>query len=121
MRFLLDMGISPATATFLRRLGHDAAHLRELGLHTLPDAEILRKARAEERILLTHDLDFSDLLAAGGESLPGVVVFRLRNMHPENVNRHLGTILAEHASVLDRDVIVSVTEGRIRVRSLPFE
>ena len=66
MKFLLDMGLSPATAAFLRRLGHEAIHLHEEGLDELPDSQILERARQESFVLLTHDLDFPDLLAATG-------------------------------------------------------
>jgi predicted nuclease of predicted toxin-antitoxin system len=38
MRFLADMGISPATVTALRMHGHDASHLRDEGLERLADA-----------------------------------------------------------------------------------
>ena len=66
MKFLADMGISPKTVALLRGLGHDATHLQEQGLERLPDSTILTKARQEERILLTHDLGFGELVAASG-------------------------------------------------------
>lgn len=55
MRFLLDMGISHLTAKFLTEMSHEAVHLAEQGPGKLQDGEILEKARAESRILLTHD------------------------------------------------------------------
>ncbi len=58
---------------------------------------------------------------ADGESLPSVVIFRLRNMRPENVNRYLEVILAHHQTALQRGAIISVTELRIRVRPLPLK
>lgn len=45
MRFLLDVGISPKTAEFLRTCGHDAVHLYEVGLERLDDSLIMEKAR----------------------------------------------------------------------------
>jgi predicted nuclease of predicted toxin-antitoxin system len=120
MRFLADMGISPKTVEFLRGLDHDAVHLHALGLDRLPDSVILELARAEYRILLTHDLDFSELIAAGGETLPSVIVFRLRRMQPESVNQHLQGVIAQHQESLERGAIVSVVEGRARVRFLPI-
>jgi predicted nuclease of predicted toxin-antitoxin system len=114
------MGISPKTVLHLRTLGHDAIHLSEENLTTLPDADILAKARQEGRILLTHDLDFAELLAVSGESLPSVVIFRLRNMRPEHVNRYLQSVIAEHDEVLVRGAVVSVTEGKLRLRPLPL-
>lgn len=120
MKFLADMGISPKTVAFLRGLGYDAVHLQDQGLERLPDPDILEKVRNEERILLTHDLDFSELVTAGGAKLPTVITFRLRNMRPERVNGYLHEILTQHGDVLEQGVIVSVTEGQIRIRLLPL-
>ncbi len=120
MRFMADMGISQATVDFLRSRGHEAVHLREQGLQRMADPAILKKARSEERILLAHDLDFSDLLAASGAALPSVIIFRLRDMRPMNVNRHLEAVLRKHAQELQEGAIISVTEGQSRVRILPI-
>ena len=38
MRFLADMGISPKTVEYLKRLGHEASHLHEENLDTMPDS-----------------------------------------------------------------------------------
>lgn len=45
IKFLADMGISPRTVNWLRNRGYDAIHLVEESLETLPDDEILIKAR----------------------------------------------------------------------------
>ena len=58
MRFLADAGISPKTIEFLRRSGHDAVHVRELAMQRAPDRPVAEKARSDNRILLTFDLDF---------------------------------------------------------------
>ena len=121
MRFLADMGISPRSVAFLQNLGHDAVHLHSHGLDRLQDSSILDKAQEEGRVLLTHDLDFGELIAASGARLPSIVVFRLRNMHPETVNRHLASLLSQHLELLEQGAIVSVTEGQIRARVLPIE
>ncbi|WP_397548000.1 DUF5615 family PIN-like protein [Rhodothermus marinus] len=120
MRFLADMGISPYTVRFLREQGYDAVHLRELKGQLLTDASILELARTERRILLTHDLDFGELMAASGARLPTVIVFRLRNMRPENVNRYLMGIIDRFGDQLRAGVMVSVTEAQVRIRSLPL-
>lgn len=121
MRFLVDMGISPASVRFLRDLGHDVVHIHEQGLDRASDAEILEKARYEGRIVLTHDLDFGDLLAASGAVLPSVIIFRLPIMRPETVSRYLEVLLEGYAAELARGAIVSVGERRIRLRLLPIQ
>jgi len=49
------------------------------GLIRLPDVQIVAKAVAESRIVLTFDLDFGDILAVARTSTPSVVILRLRN------------------------------------------
>lgn len=120
MKFIADMGVSPKVIHLLQSFGHQAVHLQTQGLHRLKDTEILEKARKEGSIVLTHDLDFGDLLSAGNFDLPSVVIFRLRNMRPDNVNKYLKKILSEFAEFLKSGAIIIVSEGRLRVRNLPL-
>ena len=86
----------------------------------MPNGEILAKARAEERVLLTHDLDFGELLAASGGELPSVIIFRLKDMRAENVNFHLFSILEKQSAALEKGVVCSVSERKVRIRTLPL-
>jgi len=119
MKFLADMGLARSTVLFLRKQGYDAVHLREEGLQRLSDEEIVCKAVAEGRVILTHDLDFSRIVAAGGAATPSVVTFRLQDMRPARVNRYLADVLARFSAELEAGALVTVSERSIRVRRLP--
>jgi predicted nuclease of predicted toxin-antitoxin system len=114
------MGLARSTTAFLRAQGHDAVHLRDQGRQRLSDQQIVDKARAENRVILTHDLDFGRIIALSGVGVPSVIAFRLADMRPVEVNRYLGQILARFATELENGALVSVSEGSIRVRSLPI-
>src|SRR6266702_1476689 len=114
------MGVSVSTVRSLREAGHDSVHLRAQGLLKMEDAHILDKARSEGRVVLTFDLDFGDLLAASGEKLPSVIIFRLRNQTPSSVGPRLFEILSECEAVLNAGAVVVVEETRYRVRRLPI-
>jgi predicted nuclease of predicted toxin-antitoxin system len=120
LRFLADMGVSQFTVDWLRQQGHEAVHLREQGLHRMQDPDILKKARTEDRTLLTMDLDFGYLLAASGGHLPSVILFRLSDQRSQNVNARLADVLAQCEPDLQAGAIVSVSDGAIRVRRLPI-
>jgi len=105
MKFLGDMGISPRTIALLREQGYDAIHLVEENLEKMTDSNILNKARQEERVLLTVDLDFTQLLAISGESLPSVILLRLGNVSRKVVNRHLLAIVNNYGTELTNGVI----------------
>jgi len=120
MRFLGDMGISLTTIAWLRNEGHDASHLRDEGLQRIPDKEIVSKARAENRIILTFDLDFGAILACSGDQFPIVIIFRISNAKPENVNSRLTKVLSASSAVLEKGAILSVEDDIFRVRILPI-
>ena len=120
MKFLADMGLACSTVAFLRAQGHDAIHLRDQGLQRLEDADIIEKARREDRIVLTHDLDFGRIIAVGRASVPSIVTFRLSDMRPAQVNRYLIDVLAHFAEQLEAGALVSVNERGIRVHLLPI-
>ncbi len=120
MKFLLDMGLARSTATFLRTQGYNAVHLREEGWQRLADEKIIEKARNEDRVILTHDLDFGRLIALSQRQFPSVITFRLDNMPPIYVNHCLAEILARFAPELEAGALVSANEQAIRVRPLPL-
>jgi predicted nuclease of predicted toxin-antitoxin system len=76
VRFLADMGVDQRVVVWLRGEGHDALHLRDEGLHRLSDAAIFEKAIAENRVILTFDLDFGEIAALAGGRLASVILFR---------------------------------------------
>ncbi len=120
MRFVTDVGVSRSTTEALRQQGHDVLHLREVGLHRLPDDEILALARREDRIILTFDLDFGDLLAAGGHSLPSVILLRLRDQTPTSATPRVMELVALRETELRAGAIIIIEDKRYRLRHLPI-
>ena len=121
MKFLADMGIAQSTVRWLRELGYDAVHLREQGLKRLSDEKIVAKAKAEQRVILTCDLDFGALLAASKDPFPSVIIFRLENEKPDNINRRLGIVFGSTMAALEKGAIVLVEQNRHRIRLLPIQ
>ena len=95
-------------------------HLVDEGLQKASDNDILKKGKNEERIILTFDLDFGDLLAAGGDSVPSTIIFRLRNQTPEPVGKKLLNVLKDRKKDLEKGAIIIVEESRYRLRRLPL-
>ncbi|MFM7856207.1 MAG: DUF5615 family PIN-like protein [Flammeovirgaceae bacterium] len=119
MKFLGDMGVSPKTILWLKSKGYEAKHLAEEGLHQLDDPRILEKARRENYVLLTCDLDFGQLLSNNFNSKPSVIIFRLEFQTPENHIQKLELILASAAVALEEGCLISVSDKKVRVRRLP--
>jgi predicted nuclease of predicted toxin-antitoxin system len=119
VRFLADMGVDVRVVQWLRAHGHDANHLRDEGLHRLPDGEIFEKAIAEDRVILTFDLDFGEIMALSRGRKASVILFRLRNTRTPHVIERLAAVLTASAEALEKGVVIVVEESRHRIREFP--
>ncbi|MGO8890453.1 MAG: DUF5615 family PIN-like protein [Streptosporangiaceae bacterium] len=72
MKFLIDNNLSP----LLKAAGHDAVHLRDLGMQAAPDAAVLQRAQVDERVLVSADTDFGGLLSRSRATGPSVLLIR---------------------------------------------
>ncbi len=119
MRFLADMGVSKRIVEDLRSRGHDAVHLREEGLQKLPDKDIFKKAIHENRIILTFDLDFGEIIAFSERVIVSAIIFRLHNTRTPFVIQRLNQVLAGVSDIIEKGCVVTVEDSRYRVRKLP--
>ena len=119
MKFLADMCVDIRVVSWLRENGHDAVHLREQGLHRMPNGEIFEKSIRENRVVITFDLDFAEIAALTKGKKASIILFRLKNKRTPHVIAHLGQVLDEAADALNRGAVVVVEESRHRIRYLP--
>lgn len=121
MRMLLDESISHRLAQPLHAAGHDVVHVAELSMLGASDVAVLERAVAESRTLVTADTDFGTLLALSGTTRPSVIQFRRESHRPE---QQLEFLLAEGSQLEEpcqQGCVVTVTDRRIRIRSLPIQ
>ena len=119
-RLLLDQGLPRSTADLLRAAGWDAVHVSECGLSTATAAEILERARSDNRVVCTLDADFHGPLAVSGVSRPSRVRIRQEGLRAQAVASLLERVWQDAKDAIDAGAAVTVTERAIRVRRLPM-
>ena len=121
MRFLVDNALSPLVSIGLSTEGHDAVHVRDLGMEAATDETIFAFATAERRIVISADTDFGTLLALRSERAPSVILFR------RSVDRRPArqvALLLKNIKAIEHplsDGAIAILEGsRIRIRRMPI-
>lgn len=83
MKFKLDENLSPSLAILFAPITSDVHSVTEQALNGQPDERIIDVCRREDRVLITLDLDFSNIQAYPPSQFPGIVILRLRSQaHP---------------------------------------
>jgi predicted nuclease of predicted toxin-antitoxin system len=119
MRLLIDNAISPLVANELTQAGYDTLHVRDFGLSSASDAEILALAEREDRILISADTDFGTLLTLRRQTRPSCILLRGDiERHPELQAAALVRELPTLEARLAAGAIVVITRDRIRLRFL---
>ncbi len=120
MKVLIDMNLSPEWVNVLEQHGLYAAHWREIGDPRASDNTIMAWARENGYIVLTQDLDFGTLLATTNVRGPSVIQVRAKDVMPQTLGELLVKIIYQHKSTLEKGVLITVTQDRVRLRTLPF-
>lgn len=120
MKLIIDMNLSPRWVGVLSRVGIEAVHWSTLGAMNAPDSEIMAYASAKDYVVLTHDLDFSAILAATHGEKPSVVQIRAEDVSPDVIGKQVIAALLQMASELEEGALLTVDPSRTRLRVLPL-
>lgn len=120
MKILIDMNLSPDWREILVKHGWESVHWSSVGKPTAPDKVILQYALDNDYVVLTHDLDFSAILAATGAKAPSVIQIRAQDVLSERFQSLVVNALRQFESVLASGALVVIDESRSRARVLPL-
>lgn len=116
MRFLADECCPKAVVDQLRADGHDVRYAAETD-HRAPDSGLLAIANAEDRIVVTEDFDFGDLLIRDRLTARGAIILFLPKLGPEERAARLTAVLGDVA--FDPHGALTIVEARrVRQRAL---
>jgi len=120
MKLVVDMNLSPLWIPTLEAAGHQAAHWSQVGDPRASDATIMEWARVNDCVVLTHDLDFTTILALTRAVGPSVIQIRAQDVLPEALGPLIVRLLSNHAETLARGAVMSVDQSSARLRILPI-
>jgi predicted nuclease of predicted toxin-antitoxin system len=116
LKFLADENLPRICVASLRSQGFDVTWISEISA-SISDAEVCSLARMEDRIIITNDKDFGDLVIRDRISVPGVILLRLRGMGSSEIAAIVGQAMLQPHDWSGQFSVVS--KDTIRIRQLP--
>lgn len=120
MKLLVDMNLSPQWVELFQSHGFEAQHWSAVGPRNAPDDEIMAYAKANGHIVLTHDLDFSAILAATSGTKPSVIQIRARDISLDAIGARLVAALRQAEAEFEQGALLTIDTDRNRLRVLPL-
>jgi predicted nuclease of predicted toxin-antitoxin system len=114
MKFLIDESADLRLSAYLQGLGHDVTSVARDYSPSIPDHEVLAIADREERIVITFDRDFGELIFSQHHSHSGVLYFRLGPIDLSTEISRMNHVLTHYSDQLDR--FLTITRRSVRVR-----
>ena len=113
MKFLIDVNASRTLGQYLTEIGYEIAMVSDYDPR-MKDEDILRWAVAENRVILTTDNDFEQMIWQ--QNQPHCGVLRLENLPRNERKILLEDALRCHRKDLEAGAIVIASKTKFRVR-----
>jgi predicted nuclease of predicted toxin-antitoxin system len=114
LRFLADESCDFGVVRALRAEGFDVVALTEITSRSLDD-EVIAQSYDENRILLTEDKDFGQLVFASRADSAGVILIRFPGNARQSLQATIVKLIQEQGKEIHHAFVV-VQPGHIRVR-----
>jgi len=114
MKFLVDVGVGKKVENWLKENGFDVLSVRDIDSRA-KDSQILLWAVDQQRMIITMDKDFGELVYNSGKHHAGVLILRLEDADGDTKVSITKKILAEYYDKIESHFCV-FQDGRLRIR-----
>ena len=119
MNILADVNVSAEVVVLPRAAGCEVQRVPAVMNARASDIEIIARARGEGSVVLSHDQDFTAILAVTGATMPSLVNLRVSYVDAERLARSIAAVLHATEDDLAAGAIVTIDDRGARVRRLP--
>ncbi len=116
MKIKLDENLPKRLETTLSEFGHDVDTVLEEGLAAERDDVIWQAAQSSGRLLITQDMDFSDIRKFLPGTHHGIVLIRLRDPSRKALIARVAGLFESEQTDKWSGCFVVVTEHKLRVK-----
>ena len=119
MNFLADINVSRRVVEVLCGAGFQAMRVSDVMDCRATDVQILEEARRRNAVVISHDQDFTAILATTGASSPSLINIRVSYVDVDRLASMLLNLIRMMGQELSIGVIVTVDDRGARIHQLP--
>lgn len=116
LKFKFDENLPIEAANLFNEFGYDAETVLSEGLQGSTDVALINVCKREGRILITFDLDFSDVRVYSPGAVPGIIVVRLADQSIDITLSVLKKIVSAMKEESPAGKLWIADEKKIRIR-----
>lgn len=116
MRLKIYENLPQEVAGLFREGGHDAVTVSEQGMGGAKDGALFERCRSEGRVLVTLDLDFTNIQAYPPATAPGILVLRLSRQDKPSVLEMVRRVMPVLKMASIARSLWILEDDRIRIR-----
>ena len=117
MKFLADVNVEKGVVEYLLEKNYDIKWIPDYNCE-MSDEDLLHLAHIENRIIVTNDKDFGELIYLQKKISNGIILFRVKGQKSEEKVNLIKYLLENYGEKILNHYIV-ITEDKIRV--IPME
>jgi predicted nuclease of predicted toxin-antitoxin system len=114
LKFIIDVGVGKKVEDFLYRKDYDVLPVRDIN-PSMSDSKIIGIAAKDNRIIITMDKDFGELVYNSGLMHKGILLLRTENCSGDKKVKIISEILRNYSSELEDNFCV-FSKDRLRIR-----
>lgn len=114
LKFVLDVGVGHKVSAFLAENGYDVISILNID-PAMPDTDILFIAERDQRMVVTMDKDFGELVYRSQQRHQGILLLRLEDATGDEKVLVMQEILEKYADAISGKFCV-FQNGRLRIR-----
>ncbi|WP_367392393.1 DUF5615 family PIN-like protein [Lewinella sp. LCG006] len=115
--FLADENFPLASHRFLKNKGFDIKHISLENLSSIKDTEVIEFALKENRIIITFDSDFGELIFKLNYKPQGVVFFRWPDFSPTEPGEYISELI-DSGEIIINGYLTVIDRSRVRQKKI---
>ena len=116
LKFIADVNVEKPIIDYLSGKGYDVKWIPDYDCQIL-DKDLLIMANAENRILITDDKDFGELIFLQNKLSAGIILIRVKGQGVQNKVKLIKRLLQRYSDKLSNNFVI-ITDNKFRFISL---